>query len=94
MANSFGNYLRLRCAAVEPLHREETLVQIGVTQMEGLIGLIIVIIVVGIVALLVRMLIDMIPMDERFKQIANVLVMLVAVLIILSKALPLIGVQI
>lgn len=62
--------------------------------MSALISLIVLIIVVGIVAYLIKMLIDMLPIDGRFKQIAGILVMLVAVLIILSRALPLIGVQI
>lgn len=62
--------------------------------MSGLIGLLIYIIVVGIVAYLIKMLIDMLPIDGRFKQIAGILVMLVAVLLILREALPLIGVQI
>lgn len=61
--------------------------------MSGLIGLLILIIVVGIVAYLIKMLIDMLPIDGRFKQIAGILVMLIAVLIILSRALPLIGVS-
>jgi hypothetical protein len=60
---------------------------------DGLIGLIVVVIVVGIVAYLIKMLIDMLPVDGRFKNIANILVMLVAVLIVLSRALPLLGVQ-
>jgi hypothetical protein len=62
--------------------------------MSGLVSLIVLIIVVGIVAYLIKMLIDMLPIDGRFKQIASILVMLVAVLIILQRALPLIGVQI
>ena len=59
----------------------------------GLIALLVVIIVVGIVAYLIKMLIDMLPLDDRFKQIAGVLLMLVAILIILAKALPLLGVS-
>lgn len=58
-----------------------------------LIGLIVLIIVIGIVVYLLKMLIDLIPMDERFKQIAWVLILLVAVLIILARVLPLLGVQ-
>lgn len=61
---------------------------------DGLIALLIVIIVVGIVAYLVVMLIDMLPLDARFKQIARVLVMLIAVLIILMRALPLLGISV
>lgn len=58
----------------------------------ALIGLIVVIIVVGIVAYIVNLLLDMLPMDGNFKQIAKVLVILVAVLIVISRALPLLGI--
>lgn len=60
----------------------------------ALISLLIVIIVVGIVAWLVVWLIDMTPIDGRFKQIARVLVMVIAILIILMKALPILGVHV
>jgi hypothetical protein len=60
---------------------------------EGLIGLLIAIIVVGIVAALIMYLIDLIPIDGRFKQIAKVLLLLIAVLIILARALPLLGIS-
>ena len=60
---------------------------------EALIGLVILIIVVGIVLYLLRLLINLIPMDENFRQIAWVLVILVAVLIILARVLPLLGVH-
>lgn len=55
----------------------------------GLIALLIAVIVVGIIAWLITYIIDMLPIDGPFKQIAKVLVLLVAVLIILAKALPL-----
>lgn len=58
---------------------------------DALIFLIIAIIVVGIVYYLLTLLIDMIPMDARFQQIAKMLLLLVCVLIILAKALPLLG---
>lgn len=61
---------------------------------DGLIGLIIVIVIVGIVFWLVAYLLDMVPMDARFKQIAKVLLILVAILIILSRALPMLGVNV
>lgn len=60
----------------------------------ALITLLVVVIIVGLIAGLVIWLIDMLPMDGRFKQIARVLVVLVAVLIILAKALPLINVPV
>lgn len=60
---------------------------------ESLIAPIILIIVLGIVVFVINMLIDLIPMDSRFKQIAKVLLILVAVLIIILRALPLIGVS-
>ncbi len=61
---------------------------------EGLIGLIVLLIVVGIVAWLVIWLIDTLPLPAPFGQIARVLVILVAVLIVLYRALPLLGVSI
>jgi hypothetical protein len=61
---------------------------------EALISLLIVVIVIGIVAALIVWLIDMLPVDGRFKQIARVLVMVIAVLIILMRALPLLGVSV
>lgn len=60
---------------------------------ESLIALIILIIVLGIVVFVINMLIDLIPMDSRFKQIAKVLLILVAVLILLMRALPLVGIS-
>lgn len=60
---------------------------------EGLIALLIAIIVIGIVVAIIMYIIDLIPMDGRFKQIAKVLVMLVACLVLLMKALPLLGVS-
>lgn len=60
----------------------------------ALIELLIMLIVVGVIAAIVIWLIDMLPIDGRFKQIARVLVMLVAVLILLLRALPLLGVAV
>jgi len=60
----------------------------------GLIALLIAVIVVGIIAWLITYIIDMLPIDGPFKQIAKVLVLLVAVLVILAKALPLLGLSI
>lgn len=60
----------------------------------GLIGLLVLIIVVGVVYYLIAMLIDMLPLDGRFKQIAKVLLILICVLIILSRTLPLFGVNV
>lgn len=61
---------------------------------EGLILLLVAIIVVGIVAAIIIYLIDMLPIEGPFKQIARVIVLLTAVLIILMKALPLLGVAV
>jgi hypothetical protein len=60
----------------------------------ALVSLIVLIVVVGIVAYIVLLLLDMLPIEGGFKQIARVLIMLVAVLIVLMKALPLLGVSI
>jgi Kef-type K+ transport system membrane component KefB len=61
---------------------------------DPLITLLVAIIVVGIVYYLLRLIINMIPMEENFKQIALVLLVLICVLIVLAKALPLIGVHV
>lgn len=61
---------------------------------EGLIALLIVVVVVGIVAGLIVWCIDMLPIEPNFKQIARVLVIVIAVLVILLRALPLLGVSI
>ena len=60
---------------------------------ETLIGLVVLVIVVGIVVYLLRLLVNLIPMDENFKQIAWVLILLVAVLIVIARVLPLLGVH-
>jgi hypothetical protein len=54
----------------------------------ALIALLILILVVGIVAWIIIYLIDLLPIEGNFKQIARVLVMLIAVLVILLRALP------
>jgi hypothetical protein len=61
---------------------------------EGLIGLLIVILIVGIVAAVVIYCVDLLPIQQPFKQAARVLVLLIAVLIILLRALPLLGVAV
>lgn len=62
---------------------------------ESLIGLIVVLIVVGIVCGMIVWLIRTVPfVSEPFKSWAEYLVYVVAVLIVLAKALPLIGVSI
>lgn len=61
---------------------------------DGLIALIVLIIIVGIVCWILLKLVDMLPMEGNFKQIAHALVILVAVLIVLAKALPLLGVHV
>jgi hypothetical protein len=60
---------------------------------EALIALLITVLVVGIICWLVLWLIDSIPLPAPFGQIARVIVILIAVLIILFKALPLLGVS-
>ena len=60
----------------------------------ALIGLLITILVVGLVAAIIIYCIDLLPLDPRFHQAAHILVMLIAVLIILLRALPLLGVAI
>lgn len=60
---------------------------------DGLIALLIVVLVVGIVVFVLKYVIDMLPIDGRFKQIAWILIVIIACLVILAKALPLLGVS-
>jgi len=60
---------------------------------QGLVGLIVLVIVVGVILLIAKLIIDKIPMDDTFRQIAWLLVILLAVVVIVSKALPLMGVS-
>lgn len=61
----------------------------------GLISLLIVIIVVGLVAGIIVWLIDMLPLEPPpIKQFARVIVIVIALLIILARALPLLGVAV
>ena len=59
--------------------------------MDGFIGLIILVVVVGIVVYLLGLVLDIIPMDGRFRQIAWVLILLVAGFYILKALLPMLG---
>jgi hypothetical protein len=61
---------------------------------DGLVGLLVAVIIVGIVVGILYVIIDMIPMDPRFNKIAKLLLILIAVLIILARGLPLLGVAI
>jgi hypothetical protein len=60
----------------------------------ALIILLVTTLVVGLVAYLIIMLVDMLPIEGQFKQVARVLIMIIAVLVILAKALPLLGVAV
>lgn len=59
-----------------------------------LITILVLSIVLGIVVWIINKLIDMLPMEGNFKQIAQGLVILVAVLVVLAKALPLLGIPV
>ena len=59
--------------------------------MDGFIGLIILVVVVGIVVYLLGLVLDIIHMDGRFRQIAWVLILLVAGFYILKALLPMLG---
>ena len=61
---------------------------------EALIGLLIVVLIVGIVVWLALWAIGELGIPEPLNRIARVLVVVIAVLIILYRALPLIGVSI
>jgi hypothetical protein len=60
----------------------------------ALIALLIVALVVGIVAYVVIYLIDLLPIETNAKQVCRVVVLLIAVLVILARALPLLGVAV
>lgn len=59
----------------------------------GLISLLILILILGLVLWLCIYLIDMLPMPPPFGQVAKVVLILIAIIILLSKALPLAGVS-
>lgn len=59
---------------------------------EALISLAILCVVVGIVAWICVWLIDSLPLPAPFGQVARVLIILVAVLIVLYRALPLLDI--
>lgn len=61
---------------------------------DGLIALLIIVIVVGIVFWLISLLIDMLPIEGNFKQIAKILLILICVLVVLARALPMLGVHV
>ena len=58
----------------------------------GLVYLVIYIIVVGIVLWLLRYLIGVIPMDEPFRRVANIAILVIGVLIVILLLLSFIGV--
>lgn len=60
----------------------------------SLITLIVIIIIIGIVVYVLHLLIDMLPIEGNFKHIVKVLILLAAVLIILAKSLPLMGIRV
>ena len=59
-----------------------------------LTSVIVLVIIVGIVVYLLNLLLALIPMDGRFKQIAWVLILLVAALIVIQRVLPLLGIAV
>lgn len=58
---------------------------------DTLIAVIITLIIVGVVYYVVNLVLDMLPMDGRIRQIINVLLVIVLALIVISQLLPLIG---
>lgn len=61
---------------------------------EALVQILILLLVVGLVVWLARYVVALLPIEEPFKQIANVLILLIAMLIVLTRLLPLAGVRI
>jgi hypothetical protein len=58
----------------------------------SLIGLVVYLIVIGLVFWLLNYLVDNVPMDEPFRRIAKIALMVVAVLIVIILLLDFIGV--
>lgn len=61
---------------------------------EALISLLVVLIVAGIVGAILMYIVGLLPIDATFKQIATIIVWLLVALIVLMRALPLLGVSI
>jgi len=57
----------------------------------GLVTLVIYIIVVGIILWLLRYLVNTLPMDAQFQQVANVIILVVGVLILILLLLNFVG---
>lgn len=62
--------------------------------MGELIALLIFVVVIAVVAAVIVYAVDMLPVDAGFKSIIRILVVLIAALSILYRALPLLGVSI
>jgi hypothetical protein len=60
----------------------------------ALIGLIFLVIIVGIVVWIVLQLVAMLPMDAGFQNVVRGLIIIVAVLIVMYRALPIIGIAV
>ena len=59
---------------------------------QSLIYMVIYLIIVGVIMWLLRYLIDAIPMDEPFRRVANVAIVVVGVLVVILLLLSFIGV--
>ena len=59
----------------------------------ALVALLVLIVIVGIVYYILTLILNLLPVEEGFKQIARIVLLLICVLIVLAKALPLIGVS-
>lgn len=61
---------------------------------EALIALLVTCLVVAVVASVILYCVNLLPVEPNFKQIIRMLVILIACLIIIFKALPLLGVHV
>jgi hypothetical protein len=61
---------------------------------EALISLLIVVLVVGLVAWIIIYCVELLPLEANFKQIARAIILVIAVLVILLRALPLLGIAV
>lgn len=57
--------------------------------LSSVISLLISIVIIGIVCWLLMYLVDRLPMEGRFKQIARILIIVIAILAIIQRAIPL-----
>jgi len=61
--------------------------------MNTLIGLLVLMLIIGVVWYVIQTVIDLLPIDANFKRIAQIILMLIVLLVILNRALPMLGIS-